>query len=422
MRVRTYRENIVLALFSIGAASMPLSLPAQTGTHPVHAEGLEVTVKIAWNAQPTHPVPVSADVPYGLPAGPGLHLHRSDDGTEVRVPCQRDPAVPGRIWWLASADSAGETVYALRAGAQDTVPGVVAERGEKSLGIAARGRSVLQYRHAPVPPPVGANPVYTRSAFIHPLWSPGGAVLTTIHPKDHVHHVGLWNPWTNTTFEGRHVDFWNLGKGQGTVRFVEFESVMNGPAFGGFRAIHEHVDLAAPGGEKVALKEVWDVRVWNWQAEDGSFLIDFTTTQICASDSALVLNAYRYGGFGFRARADWHDGDYLTSEGKTRKDGHGTRARWCHAYGPTPQGGAGVLFMSHPANRDHPEPMRLWPKGHLFFNYCPIQKKPWTLEPGTTYTLRYRLHVYDGQPSAADAEHLWQAYANPPSVSVTVSR
>ena len=86
--------------------------------------------------------------------------------------------------------------------------------------------------------------------------------------------------------------------------------------------------------------------------------------------------------------------------------------------GPTANGPAGVLFMSHPANRSHPEPMRIWPKGDIFFNFCPIQKAPWTLTPGNDYRLQYRVYAYDGTLAAEAAERLWQDFAHPPTVTV----
>ena len=143
-------------------------------------------------------------------------------------------------------------------------------------------------------------------------------------------------------------------------------------------------------------------------------IIDYTTTQECAADIPLILEKYRYGGLGFRATEEWKgdNSDYLTSEGKTRKDGHATRARWCIIQGATGQGDAGVLFMSHPDNHEHPEPVRIWPwsKDGNFFNFCPVQQKPWTLEPGNEYTLKYRLYVYDGKISAGTAEQLWKDF------------
>jgi hypothetical protein len=39
------------------------------------------------------------------------------------------------------------------------------------------------------------------------------------------------------------------------------------------------------------------------------------------------------------------------------------------------------------------------------------------LEPGRTYTLRYRMLVYDGEVSAAVAERYWDDLAHPPRVT-----
>ena len=74
--------------------------------------------------------------------------------------------------------------------------------------------------------------------------------------------------------------------------------------------------------------------------------------------------------------------------------------------------------MSHPDNHEHPEPMRIWPEGDVFFNFCPIQKADWILEPGETYVLRYRLYVYNGAITVEKAEGLWQDFANPPKIGL----
>ncbi|MDA3821597.1 MAG: PmoA family protein, partial [Bacteroidales bacterium] len=76
----------------------------------------------------------------------------------------------------------------------------------------------FRYRRSELLPPEGVDMKYKRSGYIHPLVSPGGEVLTRIQPPDHYHHYGIWNPWTKTHINGREIDYWNLGKGQGTVR------------------------------------------------------------------------------------------------------------------------------------------------------------------------------------------------------------
>jgi hypothetical protein len=277
--------------------------------------------------------------------------------------------------------------------------------------------------------PRGADPRFRRSGFIHPLWSPSGFALTCIQPPDHVHHYGIWNPWTKTRVVGREVDFWNLGDGEGTVRFAGFLSRTHGPVYGGFKSRHEHVDLTAAEREKTALDEVWEVRVWNASGtRDGAWLCDFSFTFSCASDSPLELEAYRYGGgIGFRAAAEWtaENAAVLTSGGLTRKDADGTRARWVDVSGATDMPGrAGVVFLSHPWNREHPEPMRVWPvdanngRGDLFFEFCPIRLKAWTLVPGSEYVLNYRLLVYDGKVGPEDCERAWNDFAAPPEVRI----
>lgn len=299
--------------------------------------------------------------------------------------------------------------------------GIIDDEGV--LEIQCKGRPVMQYNHIPVSPPEGVGPLYTRSGFIHPLWSPTGEILTDIHPPDHVHHMGIWMPWTKTEFEARQVDFWNLGAGKGTVRFKEFVSQTSGPVYGGFEARQEHVDLTAPGGEKVALNENLDVRVYNVGGpRKGYWLWDFISTQRCATGSPLQQHKYRYGGLGFRANRNWKGphGDYLTSEGKTRKDANKTRARWCDVYGEAADKWSGATVFSSTRNFRHPEPMRIWggENDYVFLGFAPSQLGDWVMEPGKDYVFRYRFYVHDGKPVVADIERLWNDYAEPSEINV----
>ncbi|MHC4325702.1 MAG: DUF6807 family protein, partial [Planctomycetota bacterium] len=276
-----------------------------------------------------------------------------------------------------------------------------------------------------VPAPEGQSKLYDRGGFIHPLWSPSGSVLTDIHPDDHYHHLGIWMPWTKTKFEGKAVDFWNLKSGQGTVRFNRFLSTTEGPVYGGFQAEQDHVALKTSSGEKTVLKEVWDVRVYNIGGPgSGYWLWDFVSSQRCVADSPLLLEEYRYGGFGFRGSADWkgETAAYLTSEGKTRKDGHATRARWCDAAGVSDGKWKGVTFFSNPKNFRHPEAMRIWPEfeKEVFFNWAPVQTGDFEMKPGRDHQFRYRMFVHEGKVDVERTEQLWNDYANPPRIELEV--
>ncbi len=290
---------------------------------------------------------------------------------------------------------------------------------DTSTTIAMGENLLLTYVHAETPAPEGTNPLYKRSAYIHPLRSPGGEILTTIQPPDHIHHYGIWNPWTHTNFGGDSVDFWNLALGQGTVRFKEYLEVTENEGVAGFLVGHDHIYFPEEGGEKVAIKETWDIKVHN--LSDSSYIADLTVDLTNVLDMDIELEAYRYGGgLGYRATERWDPGNatVLTSEGKNWSEADGTGARWVRVEGESsvPQGRSGILFLSHPENRSHPEPMRMWPpisnegKANVFFEFCPIRHQAWILEPGKMYTLKYRMVVFDGSLDAESAEIHWKNF------------
>jgi len=288
------------------------------------------------------------------------------------------------------------------------------------LTITSGDKKLLTYQFKTVYPPQGIDTNYKRSGFIHPLYTPHGQVLTNIQPKDHYHHYGIWNPWTHTFFEGDTVDFWNIKGRQGTVRFAKFTSQKNNSKYAEFTALHEHVVFKKDGSEKVALNEWQTVRVHTPTKNDEYYIVDITSKMQTASQSPLLIVAYRYGGFGWRATEYWdkNNSEMLTSEGKTRDNTDNTKARWIIVYGSLPGNDeGGIVMLSHPSNYNHPEPLRIWDKkqnggrGDVFANFAPTKDKDWLLEPGKTYILKYRLVVFNGKFDASKAEKQWKEFA-----------
>ena len=168
-----------------------------------------------------------------------------------------------RLWWVLSGvtNKNAKRTFELVLSPRDTIaeekkiPLVTVQKDKDNITINVRDKNVLQYIITPIQAPEGVSDLYQRSGFIHPLRSPKGEVLTRIQPPDHYHHVGIWNPWTHTEFEGREVDFWNLNSAQGTVRSKKVTLIESSDVMGRFKAIHEHVDLTAPdaSGFKVAI-------------------------------------------------------------------------------------------------------------------------------------------------------------------------
>lgn len=397
----------------------PLLLQAQRiatldVTIPAAQQGMMIPMK--QNLDAITPLPDSA-----------LQLFEIGSGGRKELPFQISYEGTRMLHWLIPAQAATmRKTFELVKGKQSRFPAAMKmERANGALTISSGGRNFLQYHFATVYPPPGIDTVYRRSGFIHPLWSPGGQELTRINAPDHYHHWGLWNPWTETFFEGDSVDFWNLARRQGTVRFARFVSATSGPAFAEYKTLHEHVVYKKQNPEKVAINELQTVRIYQPAAQQNYYIADMTVELNCATDSPIVLLEYRYGGLGIRATEAWNkdNSQVLTSEGKTRKDADGSTARWCMVQGAVQNEHAGMVMLSYPTNYNHPEPLRVWPenmngRGDVFLNFSPTKNRSWKLEPGRQYVLRYRFVVFNDPFSKEQAEAAWQGFAHTPEIRV----
>jgi hypothetical protein len=361
-----------------------------------------------------------------------LALFEIKGSAETAVPFQLETASGAKLWFILNGITPKNTkrTFILRKMLSPQIfgTGILEVRKDGALNLFSGEKPILSYQTETVNPPNGVSPLYKRSAFLHPVYSPEGEVLTRIQAPDHYHHYGIWNPWTSTFIGKREVDFWNLMKGEGTVRFAGMISQVEGPVYTGFKSLQEHIDFGAVGGDAIAMNELFDVRVWN--IENRRYMFDYTSTFNTPLDSGIMLAAYRYGGgIGFRATEKWtkSNSSVLTSEGKTRKDADGSNAKWCIVEGESAakEGRSGILFMSFPANRMHPEPMRVWPedanggRGDVYFEFCPIRHNDWKIEKGNDYSLKYRLVIFDGKMTPEEAENYWQAFANPPTIIIS---
>lgn len=288
-----------------------------------------------------------------------------------------------------------------------------------ALHVKYGGKSLLTYQFKTVYPPAGQDTSYKRSGFIHPLNTPHGQTLTRIQPPDHYHHYGIWNPWTHTVFEKDTIDFWNIRGKKGTVRFSKFTAQKTEADFAAYTALHEHVVFRKDGSEKVALHEWQTIKVHSFNQRENHYIIDFISEIKCATESPLLILAYRYAGLGWRATEYWNkdNSEMLTSEGKTRDNTDNSKAKWIITYGSLPDNDeGGIIMLSHPSNYNHPEPLRIWDKkangsrGDVFVNFAPTKDKDWLLEPGKTYILKYRLVVFNGKTDAVKAEKAWQSF------------
>ena len=294
--------------------------------------------------------------------------------------------------------------------------GVQATREDHLVGFKVADRPVASYHADKGPMPrADIDSIYHRAGYVHPVYTPGGRLVTDDYAPNHIHHHGIWAAWTRTAYRGRSPDFWNMGRGSGTVELKHVDDWWSGPVAGGVRAQHTYVDLA---DTSAVLHESWTLDVFAAPALVRVF--DLTLAQHTATDSALWLVEHLYGGVGLRGHRDW-DGeentDFLTSEGFTRANGHATRARWCHVGGLVDGDSAGIAVLGHPGNWAAPQPMRIHPN-EPFFNFAPSQAGAFEIPPDSVVTWRYRYVTYDGPPDRELIDALWDDYAHPAQVAV----
>ena len=379
------------------------------------------------------PISVSVDDLINNVNNGSLALYEITSSGEKLIHSQLESNYTSRLWFILEGFSAKNSTrkFALKFQERDSLnkpnTDIHIYKSGENLTLRQKEQPILSYRFGTMYPPEGVDPLFKRSGFIHPLWSPGGEILTRVQAPDHYHHYGIWGPWTLTHIGDREVDFWNLYKGEGTVKFAGFLSETTGGVFSGFCALQQHIDFGAKGEDQIAINEILDVRVRN--IHDKVRVIDYTTILNTPLHNGIMLDAYRYGGgIGFRATEKWtkDNSTVLTSEGKTRIDADGSNARWCIVEGESEvkEGRSGILFLSHPSNRAHPEPMRVWPmdanggRGDMYFEFTPIRHESWELKKGNNYVLKYRMIVFDGEIDKETAEMYWNSFSGTAEIKI----
>ena len=374
------------------------------------------------------------------------HLVLKSDSGDKSLPVQKIDSNSIASFFVDPLNAGEKRRYQLSASeepiAQTDRVTCVDENGRLSLLYG--DRPILRYNYAIQKAPEGIDPVYNRSGYIHPLYSPDGRELTGDFPADHAHQHALFNPWVNTVFEGREVDFWNQAKETGMIEHARILNTFSGPVCGGVTISLRHIDRSAPGGPKEVLNETWTVRAWK---SGGQFVVDLKSVQKCSSNSKLTMKEYRYGGMALRGNHQWFDAklatelnrfpkklekdptakpsvcapfEFLTSEGHDVFSGNHTAARWVNMSGKIDGNVTGTTVLSHPKNFRAPQKVRLHPS-KPYFCFAPMVDGDFVIESGSPYVSRYRYLLRDGKPDANDIDRSWEQYAAP-MVARTIGR
>lgn len=334
------------------------------------------------------------------------------------LPCL-DPAVTDRtgllLFRLARPLIAGTTrTYSLLLTQKDTSDAPFTEdrvTGDR-VTIGHRGKPVLCYndgiqRYEPDP-----DSFLSRSGYVHPLWSPKGHIVTGDRCPDHPHQRGFFFAWTQCTFQGQEVNFWEMRTGRSKT--VAPPEVTLGRAAAFLVAKNELIANGVP-----ALNETFRYAVYAGQ-QDG-WTIDFWVDHQAITDP-LWVEKYLYGGCAFRGPESWLKIplDVSTSEGLSGREANGTRAAWCLMAGPvgeTREERAGVTYFDDPANPRYPTFLRIHPE-KPYFCFAYHQREGLCIDRAHPVRLHYRILVHDDEPDRARLEALAADLRLPPLVSL----
>ncbi|MEM7374130.1 MAG: PmoA family protein [Bacteroidota bacterium] len=369
--------------------------------------------------------PVIGMLPQTLHKATNLSLKNTESGQFL--PVQR--MASGEFYFILDHPlKAGQKrTYEISLSEQEFSPQATANIQDGRIELAVNGKSVLHYNIEEVAPPEGAPAYYRKSGFIHPIYSPGGQILTEGFPEGHMHQHGLFFAWVNTIFEGRNPDFWNQHKQSGRVSHMEVYGTISGPVFASFTSRLSHTDITAPSGPKEVLQEDWQVMVY---ALEDAFLFDLSSVHRCVADSPLIMPQYRYGGLGIRANSQWFEGEeafkdqeipnrqglgqggFFTSEGKDRLAGNHTRPNWVNMAGKIDGQEVGLVAMGHPGNFRFPQAVRIHPS-MPYFCFAPMVTEAFSIQAGERYFSSYRFFVFNGEADSTHIDQVWKDYSVP---------
>jgi len=286
------------------------------------------------------------------------------------------------------------------------------------IRVTLRGQPVLEYIKTEKPVPDGVEPHFSRSGYIHPVYTPTGQELTGDFPADHAHQHALFFAWTKAGFNGQRVDFWNQAKDLGSIEFREVVHLTREERKVSFSVKHAF-KVKVDDKWMDALHEVWTVTVHQTPADH--FLFDIISVQHCASDKPLNLAEYHYGGMAIRGNYQWlkekedhsiHPGDvqYLTSEGKDRWEGNHSRPNWVAFTGKIDSQDVSAAVFCSPKNFRAPQHVRIHPN-KPYFCFAPMVGGSFQIAPGEPYVSSYRYLVTSDVAEVDMIEKHWKLYS-----------
>lgn len=255
-----------------------------------------------------------------------------------------------------------------------------------------------------------------------PVIGPTGKPVTRAFPMerikgeafDHPHQRSFW--FTHGEVGG--ADFWAEGRGRGTIAHRKFTQVE-----GGSQAVIASENEWLDGEGKKLLD---DSRRLVFRADGDSRTIDFDVV-LTAADDPVKFGDTKEGSFGVRVAPSMkvdagQGGRIVNAEGVTDRAAWGKQSPWVDYHGPVDGEVVGIAILNHPSSFRYPTywHVRTYglfaanPFGWHHFQGNDAVDGSYTLQPGESLTLRYRVLLHKGDEKAGEVAEAFAAYAKEP--------
>ena len=285
-----------------------------------------------------------------------------------------------------------------------------------------------------------------KKPILYPLQTAKGTVVTRSYPiakvagerTDHPHHVSVWFNYGNING----VDFWNNSGGRnsekmGTIRHQAVKAIRNGKAKA---ELDVTMDWIMPNGSKVLQQDETII----FRGGKDLRVIDRIIT-LTAQKETVVFGDSKEGALGIRVARSLEEpstqpliftdeqgnptkvavldntgvaGVYLSSEGQVgEKNTWGKKAKWMSRSGNVRGEEVVLAILDHPKNPLYPT---YWHnRGYGLFAANPFGAKEftggatvlnYTLSPGQSTKMRFRILLHSGKLTATQTEALYQQF------------